>query len=146
MNNLVVVTSNFESFVTSLKSNLKNGYGQCISTQYVHGFFRAVLAKGVDGGGYTASLNALTGKEREGVIDLMCTLSNNSTVSVDIEDTTGQTPQPRLKGTVKPHYLSQEVLDRVAKESTERLIEVGKGLDVKETIKKPRKQRVKKGE
>jgi hypothetical protein len=84
MNNLVVVTSNFESFVVSLKSNLKLGYGVCQSTEYIHGFFRAVLAKGVDES-YIASLNALTGKERENVIDLMCSLSDKSTVSVNVE-------------------------------------------------------------
>ena len=84
MNNLVVVTSNFESFVTSLKSNLKLGYGVCQSTEYIHGFFRCVLAKGV-GGGYIASLNALTGKERENVIDLMYGLSDKSTVSINVD-------------------------------------------------------------
>jgi hypothetical protein len=84
MNNLVVVTSNFESFVTSLKSKLKLGYGVCQSTQYVYGFFRAVLAKGVDES-YIASLNTLTGKERENVIDLMCGLSDKSTVSVNVD-------------------------------------------------------------
>jgi len=86
MNNLVVVTSNFESFIASLKSNLKNGYGQCISTEYIHGFFRCVLSKGVDES-YIASLNALTGKERENVIDLMCSLSSNSVVAVSVEET-----------------------------------------------------------
>ena len=86
MNNLVVVTSNFESFVTSLKSNLKLGYGQCISTEYIHGFFRCVLDKGVDER-YIASLNALTGKERENVIDLMSGLSGTSVVSVNVEET-----------------------------------------------------------
>jgi hypothetical protein len=140
--NLVITTSNFESFVTSLKSNLKLGYGQCVSTEYIHGFFRCVLAKGVDEG-YIASLNALTGKERENVIDLMCSLSDKSTVSVNVDVPANQTPQPRTKDTVKPHYLSQEVLDRVAKECTERNFEVGAPL---EPIKKPRKTRTKKGE
>ena len=84
MSNLVVVTGNFESFIASLKSNLKLGYGQCISTQYVHGFFRCVLAKGVDES-YIASLNTLTGSERENVIDIMCGLSDKSTVSVNVD-------------------------------------------------------------
>ena len=113
MNNLVVVTSNFESFVTSLKSNLKLGYGQCVSTEYIHGFFRCVLAKGVDES-YIASLNALTGKERENVIELMCSLSDKSTVSVNV-DVPADVP---VEEVVQPDIV----------------------------IKRPRKQRTKKGE
>jgi hypothetical protein len=112
MNNLIVVTSNFESFVTSLKSNLKLGYGQCISTEYIHGFFRCVLAKGVDES-YIASLNALTGKERENVIDLMCGLSGNSVVPVNVD-----VPEDVVTEAVQPDIV----------------------------IKRPRKQRTKKGE
>ena len=114
---------------------MKLGYGICQSTEYPNGFYKATLTQGKDEA-YIAKLKGITGQEKENTLDLLGYLGN----------TVNQTPQPRTKDTVKPHYLSQEVLDRVAKESTERLIEVGKDLDVKEPTKKPRKTRTKKGD
>lgn len=45
---LVVVANNFDSFVASLKSNLKLGYGICTKMEKVDEYFRAELAKGND--------------------------------------------------------------------------------------------------
>ena len=105
---LVIVTSNFSSFIASLKSNLKLGYGVCQSTEYIHGFFRAVLAKGV-ADGYIASLNALTGKERENVIDLMCSLSDTSVVSVNVEEAVVTKPVQTDIVITKPKLRKQRV-------------------------------------
>ena len=66
---LIVCASNWASFVASLKSNLKLGYGLCNKTSYVNGFFRASLEQGTDRA-YIARLNSVTGEEIENVVDL----------------------------------------------------------------------------
>ena len=69
-NNIVVITaSNFQSFVGSLKANLKLGYGICTRTLYRNSYFSAVLQQGTDRA-YIARLNSVTGEERENVVDL----------------------------------------------------------------------------
>ena len=69
-NNIVVITaSNFQSFVGSLKANLKLGYGICTRTSYRNNYFSAVLQMGTDRA-YIARLNSVTGEERENVVDL----------------------------------------------------------------------------
>lgn len=45
---LVVVANNFDSFVASLRSNVKLGYGICTKMEKIGEFFRAELAKGND--------------------------------------------------------------------------------------------------
>ena len=68
-NNLVVTAGNFQSFVMSLKANLKLGYGICTRTSYRNNYFSAVLQQGTDRA-YIARLNSVTGEERENVVDL----------------------------------------------------------------------------
>ena len=66
---LIVCASNWNSFVASLKSNLKLGFGVCNKTSYVNGFFRASLEQGTDRA-YIARLSSVTGEEKENVVDL----------------------------------------------------------------------------
>jgi len=68
-NNLVITASNWSSFVASLRSNLKLGYGICTRTSYRNSYFSAVLQQGTDRA-YIARLNSVTGEERENVVDL----------------------------------------------------------------------------
>jgi len=69
-NNIVVITaSNFQSFVGSLKANLKLGYGICTRTSYRNNYFSAVLQQGTDRA-YIARLNSVTGEEVESTLDL----------------------------------------------------------------------------
>lgn len=67
---VVVVASNFESFIASMKSNLKLGYAKCEEAAYLNGFFRARLVKEIDNN-YIARLETITGTERENVLDLV---------------------------------------------------------------------------
>lgn len=75
--NLVIVTSNFESFIASLKQNMKLGYCICASTEYRNGFFRASLLQGIDEN-YVSKLKAISGKEVENCLDLTDYLGNTS--------------------------------------------------------------------
>ena len=68
-NNLVVTASNWSSFVASLRSNLKLGYGICTRTSYRNSYFSAVLQQGTDRA-YIARLNSVTGEETESTLDL----------------------------------------------------------------------------
>ena len=68
-NNLVVTAGNFQSFVMSLKANLKLGYGICTRTSYRNSYFSAVLQMGTDRA-YIARLNSVTGEEIESTLDL----------------------------------------------------------------------------
>lgn len=68
-NNLVITTSNWASFVASLRSNLKLGYGVCSRTSYRNNYFSAVLQQGTDRA-YIARLNSVTGEEKESTLDL----------------------------------------------------------------------------
>ena len=68
-NNLVITASNFQSFVGSLRSNLKLGYGICTRTSYRNNYFSAVLQQGTDRA-YIARLNTVTGEEIESTLDL----------------------------------------------------------------------------
>lgn len=74
-NNLVITTSNWASFVASLRSNLKLGYGVCSRTSYRNNYFSAVLQMGTDRA-YIARLNSVTGEEKENVVDLCDFLGN----------------------------------------------------------------------
>lgn len=66
---LIVCASNWSSFVSSLKSNLKLGYGVCNKTSFINGFFRGILEQGTDRA-YIARLDSVTGEEKENVVDL----------------------------------------------------------------------------
>ena len=68
--NLAIVTSNFSSFIASLNSNLKLGYGICQSTEYPNGFYKATLTQGKDEA-YIAKLKGITGQEKENTLDLL---------------------------------------------------------------------------
>ena len=83
-NNLVVTASNFQSFVGSLRSNLKLGYGICTRTSYRNNYFSAVLQQGTDRA-YIARLNSVTGDEKENCIDLVDYLSGAITIEVSDE-------------------------------------------------------------
>lgn len=73
---VVVVASNFQSFIGSLKSNLKLGYSKCEEATYVNGFFRARLVKDVDEA-YVARLGGISGEERENVLDIVDFLNSD---------------------------------------------------------------------
>ena len=83
-NNLVITASNFQSFVGSLKANLKLGYGICTRTSYRNNYFSAVLQQGTDRA-YIARLNSVTGEEKENCIDLIDYLSGAITIKVSDE-------------------------------------------------------------
>lgn len=74
---VVVVASNFESFIASMKSNLKLGYSKCEEATYLNGFFRARLVKETDEA-YVARLGSISGEERENVLDLLDFLGANA--------------------------------------------------------------------
>lgn len=107
---VVVVASNFESFIGSMKANLKLGYATCSEATYMNGFFRARLEKGVDDN-YVARLSGITGKERENVIDLVVFLGSKSVqatvpvvdvVEKIIEDLQTEVVATTIKRTRKP--------------------------------------------
>ncbi|UZS00900.1 hypothetical protein [Pseudomonas phage vB_PsaM_M1] len=83
-NNLVITTSNWSSFVASLRSNLKLGYGVCSRTSYRNNYFSAVLQQGTDRA-YIARLNSVTGEEKENCVDLVDYLSGVTTVKISDE-------------------------------------------------------------
>lgn len=83
-NNLVITTSNWPSFVGSLRSNLKLGYGVCSRTSYRNNYFSAVLQQGTDRA-YIARLNSVTGEEKENCVDLVDYLSGVTTVKISDE-------------------------------------------------------------
>lgn len=83
-NNLVITTSNWASFVASLRSNLKLGYGVCSRTSYRNNYFSAVLQQGTDRA-YIARLNSVTGEEKENCVDLVDYLSGVTTVKISDE-------------------------------------------------------------
>lgn len=69
-NNLVVTTTNFSSFIASLKSNLSLGYGVCNKCHYLNGYFQASLSLGNDEA-YKSRLALITGDEKEDVLSLV---------------------------------------------------------------------------
>ena len=77
-NDLVITTSNFESLVASLRSNLKIGYGKCSEIQFVGTFFRAVLQQGKDDD-YILRLASITAPTEENALNVMHCLDNTST-------------------------------------------------------------------
>jgi hypothetical protein len=86
-NNLVITASNWSSFVASLRSNLKLGYGICTRTSYRNSYFSAVLQQGTDRA-YIARLSSVTGEEKENVIDLVSYLGGCEKLSVSDETIT----------------------------------------------------------
>jgi hypothetical protein len=85
MNSLVIVTSNFSSFIASLKSNLKLGYGICQSTEYTNGFYKATLCQGKDEA-YISKLKGITGTEKENTLDLLSYLGGVTSPVVVTEE------------------------------------------------------------
>jgi hypothetical protein len=75
-NTLVITTTNWESFIASLKANIKQNYANCASVEWVNGHYRATLTQGTDKA-YTARLDALTGLEKENTLDLLDSLCGN---------------------------------------------------------------------
>jgi len=87
---VVVVASNFQSFIGSMKANLKLGYGKCEEATYVNGFFRGRLVKETDEA-YVARLGSISGEERENVLDLVdflgsCLVPFPQELTTQIED------------------------------------------------------------
>ena len=74
-NDLIVTTSNFESLVASLRSNLKIGYGKCSKIEFINSFYRAVLEHGKDAP-YIARLGSVVASGEENALDLMNYLAN----------------------------------------------------------------------
>ena len=95
MNNLVVVANNFESFIASLKSNLKNGYGICQSTEYTNGFYKATLCQGKDEA-YISKLKGITGTEKENTLDLLSYLGGVTSPVVVVEEVVMEAVQPAV--------------------------------------------------
>ena len=77
---VVVVASNFQSFIGSMKANLKLGYAKCEESTYVNGFFRARLVKETDEA-YVSRLSGFCGEERENVLDLVDFITGAKPVS-----------------------------------------------------------------
>ncbi len=107
---VVVVASNFQSFIGSMKANLKLGYTKCEEATYVNGFFRARLVKDTDEA-YVARLSGISGEERENVIDLCHFLGSKSVqatvpvvdvVEKIIEDLQTEAVATTIKRTRKP--------------------------------------------
>ena len=74
-NDLIIATSNFESLVASLHSNLKIGYGKCSKIEFINSFYRAVLEHGKDAS-YIARLASVSTFEGDNALDLMHYLAN----------------------------------------------------------------------
>jgi hypothetical protein len=119
-NKLVIVASNFPSFIASLKQNLKLGYGNCLSATFVNGFYRAELLQGIDDA-YVAKLANIGGNEKENTLDILDHLANNSVTQE-----------------VKPIV---EMFDPMKEAAS-----FPKTSDVEISLKKPRKPRMKEGE
>ena len=124
-NNLVVTASNFQSFVGSLKANLKLGYGICTRTSYCNNYFSAVLQQGTDRG-YIARLNSVTGEEKENCIDLVDYLSGAIDIKVSDEPL--------------PEKVVQEIKSAIVDYAVEELSKEA----VTTTLKRTRKPRSKK--
>lgn len=69
-NDLVIVATNWESFIGSLKSNIKLNYANCASVEWINGHYKATLTQGMDTA-YIARLDAITGLEKENTLDLL---------------------------------------------------------------------------
>lgn len=80
---LVIVASNWVSFVASLKSNMKIGYCSMKSSEFVNGFYRAELEQCEDES-YKARLKGILGEERENTLDLLAYLSNTVSKKTEI--------------------------------------------------------------
>lgn len=104
MNKLVVVANNFKSFIGSLKSNVKLGYANCYSIEYLNGFFRCVLTSAADDS-YVTKLNSLTGEERENVLDLIDYLGGTSSATSDKQIV----EEPVKMETSKPDIVNKKV-------------------------------------
>lgn len=74
-NDLIITTSNFESLVASLHSNLKLGYGKCSKIEFINSFYRAVLEHGKDAS-YITRLASVSTFEGDNELDLMHYLAN----------------------------------------------------------------------
>ena len=103
-NNLVVTASNFQSFVGSLRSNLKLGYGICTRTSYRNNYFSAVLQMGTDRA-YIARLNSVTGEEIESTLDLCdflgsCLVPFPQELMTRIEELVGKAEENKQKEAV----------------------------------------------
>lgn len=72
---LIVCASNWQSFVASLKSNLKLNYGLCNKTEFRNGFFTASLSQGKDKN-YITKLTNMSGDEKENCHELCTFLSS----------------------------------------------------------------------
>lgn len=81
---LVVCASSWCSFVASLRSNLKLGYGICTTTTFKNNFYTARLQQGKDKN-YIARLESVTGDERESTLDLCDYLGSGTAESKVIE-------------------------------------------------------------
>jgi hypothetical protein len=120
---VVVVASNFQSFIGSMKANLKLGYTKCEEATYVNGFFRARLVKDTDEA-YVARLSGISGEERDNVLELVDFLSS---VYVPV-----------------PQALMDEMKEIVDKAEENKAKEAAQTEAVTTTIKRTRKPRGKK--
>lgn len=105
-NKLVVVASNFQSFIASLKSNLKLNYGICESATFVNKFYKAELLQGIDVS-YVAKLENISGEEKEDCIDLVDYLGGCTVQKLQPQVAEKQTSVPDItivkpKATRKP--------------------------------------------
>lgn len=99
--NLVICASNWSSFVSSLKSNLKLGYGVCTKTSFSNGFFREILEQGTDRA-YVARLASVSGEEKENCVDLCdflgsCLVPFPKELLTRINDLLGQAEENKQK-------------------------------------------------
>ena len=124
-NNLVVTASNWSSFVASLRSNLKLGYGICTRTSYRNSYFSAVLQQGTDRA-YIARLNSVTGEEKENCIDIVDYLGGAFTIEVSDEHLPEKVVQE----------IKSAIVDYAVKELSKEAVAT--------SIKRTRKPRVKK--
>lgn len=112
---VVVVASNFQSFIGSMKANLKLGYSKCEEATYVNGFFRARLVKETDEA-YVARLGSISGEERENVLDLVDFLGSclvpfpqELTLTTQIEDILEKAEENKQKEAVQTEDITTTI-------------------------------------
>lgn len=120
---VVVVASNFQSFIGSMKANLKLGYSKCEEATYVNGFFRARLVKEIDEA-YVARLSGISGEERENVLDLVSYLNSSNTLPA--------TNEPL------PEKIAKDVQSAIVDYAGEELQKEAVNTTIKRTTRKPR--------
>lgn len=98
---LIISARTWETFVESLKANLKHNFGICEKTSFKNGYYTAVLTSGIDKA-YVNRLDTVTGEEKESTLDLCdflgsCLVPFPKELLTRINDLLGQAEENKQK-------------------------------------------------